>query len=653
MANLNQGAAREPIDAQEFAALQQVGAIALNAGRNRPFYFDGRFLTAADLTRDQLYVLSRQADLAKARGVGIVQGLMVRRGGAATSLTLESGYGITPSGELVILATAQTVALSDLALIQRLDADFGLAPIPSEPARTASGLFVVALRPVEFSADPIVSYPTSITGTRQTHDGSIIEATAITLVPYPDGGSGDFQQRRSQVAKEIFVDDAIRGLPTNALPLAMVALDRGVVQWVDAFMVRRELGAEATSILTLGATSRALREAQVQQYQQHLADVMAERQASRGLRFAAAEHFRALPPVGQMPAASLDLVDNEITQLYFPPEVDVELSFVPSDEIAAIVEDSLLLPAIDLTLSAEARDSIAVLVMIPVTRQEIQQLKLTLPTLQRPLKAAAPGQLAKRLPIEVLKGLRLPQRLPVPVPRPIPTDTLPGDNPAPRPIPRPVPLPGTVPISVQIWQQQWQRAAQREETKGRLWYVRRRRLAYRSDVVGFSLPLAGDDQAAENALNGVLETLELGDRVDALRRGTTAAANARLVSFLSSPTVVASPLLLTGAIALLEQMQRPLTPAIILQVEMQYGAPKFGTGWQRLVQTNPALEANAALRNRLAVNPWMIPQLDTVARLIPDAELPSVTQQLVELSDVDLPTFINELSRKYLWTSNT
>jgi hypothetical protein len=464
MSNLSQGSAREKIDASEFARLKAIGAIILNEGRNRPFYFDGRFLTAADLTRDQLYVLSRQADLAKARGVGIVQGLIVSRGGAATSILIYSGYGITPSGELVILAKNQTVALSDLATVQRLDANFGLGEIPSEPARTASGLFVVALRPVEYTADPIASYPTSIAGTRQSQDGSIIEATAITLIPYPDGGGGNFQQRRSQIAKEIFVDDTMRGLPTNALPLAMVALDRGIVQWVDNFMVRRELGAEATSILSLGAASRALREAQVQQYQKHLAEIIKERQARGSLRFAATEHFRALPPVGQMPIASLELVGNEITQLYFPPEVDVELSFVPSDEIAAIVEDSLLLPPIDLTLRAEERDSIAILVLIAVTREEILQLSKTLPSIQRELKAAAPGQLAKRLPMEVFKGLRINYASSTP-------DT----------------TPDTTTNNLQTWQQQWQKA-----NEGLLWYVRRRRLAYRDDVMGYSLKLGSN-----------------------------------------------------------------------------------------------------------------------------------------------------------------
>lgn len=372
----------------------------------------------------------------------------------------------------------------------------------------------------------------------------------------------------------------------------------------------------------------------MQQYQRHLVEVMAERQASRGLRFAATDHFRALPPVGQMPAATLDLVGTDITQLYFPPEVDVELSFVPSDEIAAIVEDCLLLPAIDLTLSTDARDSIAILVLIPVTRQEIQQLTLTLPSLQRELKAAAPGQLAKRLPIEVLRGLSLPKRLPQPIVLPVPG------------IVRPIPIAASLPMSLQTWQQQWQKAPD-----GRLWYVRRRRLAYRSDVVGFSLPIVGDDQAAENQLRTVLETHQLTDRFNAMRQDIGAAANARLVSFLGSPSIVSSPLILTAAITLLERMPRPLTQSNILQIEMQYGSPKFGLGWQRLVQVNPALETNPELRRSITQNLW-IPQLDTIARLIPDAELGTVAQKILEVGTgtegTALNQFINELSQKYL-----
>ena len=46
-------------DAQDDARLQaqlSAGAMIVDSGRRRPFYFDGRFLTADDLTADQNYI---------------------------------------------------------------------------------------------------------------------------------------------------------------------------------------------------------------------------------------------------------------------------------------------------------------------------------------------------------------------------------------------------------------------------------------------------------------------------------------------------------------------------------------------------------------------------------------------------------------------
>jgi hypothetical protein len=175
-----------------------------------------------------------------------------------------------------------------------------------------------------------------------------------------------------------------------------------------------------------------------------------------------------LPPVGPFPAAAIqnippsDSIDpnapNQFTQIFFPPEIEVDLSIIPEDELAAVVEDSLLLPPIDLTLTAEARDSIAVLVLIPLPRQRIQELNKTLrlpdqpqlPPLQRQLLPAAAGQLAKRLPIEVLQGIRRPR-------------------------------PMTLALNPQST---IDKAWQAELNKGlQLWYVRRRNFAYRSDFV--------------------------------------------------------------------------------------------------------------------------------------------------------------------------
>ena len=78
----------------------------------------------------------------------------------------------------------------------------------------------LALRAVEFTANPIAAYPRTITGKRTVEDGDIIEATAITLVPFPDtSGAANAVEARRAVARQIF-GNAPEGVPQNILPIA-------------------------------------------------------------------------------------------------------------------------------------------------------------------------------------------------------------------------------------------------------------------------------------------------------------------------------------------------------------------------------------------------------------------------------------------------
>jgi hypothetical protein len=477
MVNSKTNTQREEIDSKEQQDLQKVGALIGDNRRSRPNYFDGRFLTAADLTADQTYFLSRQADLARSSGFGVIEGLQVSlatgtkesASDSASTVSITAGYGLTPGGELVSIPADLDVSLADLAGAQKLNAAFGLATIPSEPLRSATGLFVLGLRPVEYTDSPIASYPTSPGGDRKVQDGFIREATAVTLIPFIDVGNGGIEQGRSQVAHDIFVKGTNQIALPGVLPVAMVHLSRGVVDWVDVWLVRREIGSDARQILALGGVSRALREAHAQQYAEHLKLILEQRRTNnRGLNFSAAEHFSVLPPVGQLPKeaiqsnTSTDSNDPNalarFTQVFFPPEIEVDLSIIPDDELAAVVEDSLLLPPIDLTLTAEARDSIAILILIPVPRQRTQnlfnQLRLPdqpqVPPLQRQILPAAAGQLAKRLPLEVLQGIRRPRFAALALNPQIPVDSLWRNELAAQPL---------------------------------LWFVRRRNFAYRSDFV--------------------------------------------------------------------------------------------------------------------------------------------------------------------------
>jgi len=100
MLTIRPGTLRERVDALEVQNLLDRRVLVVEEHRRRPRYFDGRFLAARDLTRDQSYFLARQSATARAVGSGVVEGLEVGRGGP-TTLTIAAGFGFTPSGELV------------------------------------------------------------------------------------------------------------------------------------------------------------------------------------------------------------------------------------------------------------------------------------------------------------------------------------------------------------------------------------------------------------------------------------------------------------------------------------------------------------------------------------------------------------------------
>lgn len=575
MWEMTNGAAREKltaraqVDQETLEQLRTTGTLVVDERRRRPLYFDGRFLTARDLTREQQYFLARQADLGRAGGTGVVHGLMVTSTGG-TTLTIGAGHGVTVGGETVILPADLTVALSNIAEVQRLDASFGLSRRPLPLARNRSGLYVLALRAVEFSANPIASYPTSITDPRTVEDGEIVEAAVATLIPYPDDGARtDIGMRRARAAREIFVEGAARGLPVDALPLAMVLLDQGVVRWLDVFLVRREVGSTHGDVLGLGYAPRAVREAYLVQYDHHLDDVMRDRaKANRGARFAASEHFVALPPGGRLPAAAIN--PREFTQSFFPPEVDVDLSIVPEDEVAALLEDCMLLPPIDLTASGDALESTAVTVLLPVPRQHLRLVRNVLAqaerqNLTRDLRTAAPGLVAQRRPLEALAGLRLARLAP-------PTASV-QDN-----------------LVDAAWAEALSGAAQ--AGGGLLWYARRRNLQYRSDLVGTSLRVVPDEFPDELRLEQRLAEAGILAQYKQLQSSASSAAFAELTAFLGSRKITGSHLLLAvvlrEVIATLEPVPPPvpagartslLRLAKVAALSERYADSSFGDGF--------------------------------------------------------------------------
>jgi hypothetical protein len=534
----NNGSNREPIDSNLARQLRESGSLIEDTRLERPRWFDGRFLAARDLIREQQYFLTREAHLGRAAGGGVASGLRIEQGRDAHTLRISAGHGVTPSGELVLIESSVELSLADIPRTEQMSGKFGLGRIPTPPLRSRTGLFALALRPVEFTANPIGAYPTSINGPRSVEDGDIIEATAVVLVPWIDNSQGTLDQRRGQVARDIFVVGTDRGLSTDVLPLAMIALDNNSLVWIDAPMLRRELGADRADLPGLGLAPRALRFAHLMQHQQHMAEIMSE----NGNRpFPAAAMFPALPPAGPLPPGVID--PNDFTQRYFPAEIDVDFAVIPEDELPALVEEALALPGFDLSADEATLDASAAVILAPIPRNQWRLVQARLRTLTRGLRPAAPNRIAARKPLEILQRMRLP---------------------------------GSTVQPAEASDAEWQRLARLDS----LWYVRRRNLAYREDVTGSALRLAGRE-LLEDVL--VFRATELGlkSKLDGVLERATPAARGEIAEMLSTTRISSSPAILAASIGELSRAET-LNQQAALKISSDLTAPSFGEGLARL-----------------------------------------------------------------------
>lgn len=406
--SLLEGGTRELIDIEELSEARRAGWLAEDNERRRPRYFDGRFLAARDLSLDQRYFGIRQQDLGRVAGTGVVAGLDLHPGATSSELIIDPGHGLTPSGDAVVLLEQVAVDVADVAAIQDFDVLFGLEVRPNAPARNRTGLFVLALRNVEYTANPVATFPKDLQSQRRIEDGDVIEATAVTLIPFEGVAPSDINQAgRARLAREIFLRNLAPRLPSEALPIGAVALERGAITWIDPYLVRRDSSVD--DALGFGSAHRAVRQAFLRQYRDYLAELPAIRVAAGQTGpFAASDHFQVLPPFGPLPVDSLQVVDEQIVQGFFPPEVNVELTIVPDDEVSGLQDEALALPAIDLRAPAAVLEETSVLLLVPISRVDfalfVPRLEGRLSRFPVPRMAR---QVARRSVTDTLSSLRV------------------------------------------------------------------------------------------------------------------------------------------------------------------------------------------------------------------------------------------------------
>lgn len=608
------GPAREEVDPEELESAP-AGSIAPDVRRRRPSYFDGRFLTARDLTREQQYALIRQADLGQISGGGVIDGFDVSIAPGARALLVGAGLGITPAGETVVLRQGVSVNLATLPLAERLGNDLGLDFEGDSRVGSRSGLFALALRPVEYVDFPSVAFPTSVNGKAGVEPAQVSEATAIALVPLDDARApGAKPPSRSALASEIFLRSGLGTLAGEALPVAVVALDRGAVVWSDAALVRRRAGAD--DAVGFGLMEVSTREAHLDQFARQLGELLDAR-AERGLdrRVVASDHFGALPAFGWLPREIVEVRDTEIVQWFFPPEFKLELSIIPADEIPRLREEGLRLAPFDLSASTEALEASPVSLLIPVRRAEFAERLAEL----RGRAPLAPSQVAppsaQVRPIDALAALRRHRFRP----------------------------PEAVGVAVDL--APWERAL---SAASRLYFIRRRQ----SSPVSFIVPRFAPVQlGAPNPIDDLGATVrdrllgagELGTgigRVELLLRRVSPASRPAVVAALRAllelpvfdpAASIAGRMLIQGAVAEVAERARArfedvereragksrvrvraLRSEDVARVRARYSASELGQGWAALIGAQAALNQ---LELRLAIaRTSRVPELDAVAR---------------------------------------
>lgn len=635
---------RLAVDQLAVAKAVKEGVLDIDEQRARARYSDGQVLGADGFRRDQAVFGQRQLDLGHIVERGVVEGLGVTQAFVLdgeglptevldpTRFVIAAGHGVTRSGQTIVVRESVEVDFTQLPIAQQLDAVFGLDRRPRAPFRTLSGVFAVTLRAIEYTANPVAPYPSQITGTRRLEDGDVIEASVVTLVPLESESNLDgVDAGPAALARRVFVD-GLDVLPLDhGLAIAVVALERGEIAWLDVEIARREATADPGH--GFGSGHRAELDAHMRHFERRMAAILARRiDDGLGARFAASDYFEVLPPAGELPTEAVSIHGDRIVQWFLPANVEADLVLVPADEIPQLIEESMLLGPYDLAQGAKVAEASLMMIAIAVEREAFAATAQAMGGVLSQRIGPRLGSYARRRPVEALL-----QRFQRPA-------SLAGGPPAPALTPWDAALSGA---SSLFFFRQRRRARTsfalprygpipiEQRPSGSLSDLIRERIDAAGELARFDSLLASSGAEALERLealfslalfgadplfvNGVMAELSSRTRRRLLEPGTVTAGGAS-ISIAGVPAGAPAPLRV-----------RPLSLEEVETIASRYESPaELGDGMAALVVLEPEL---ASFDNRLVIaQSFRLPELDGRIRELPAEQHAELASELLALA---------------------
>lgn len=351
-------------------------------------FFNGRLLTASDLSRDQAARRQADAQVGAASGCGIAWGLEVNAAAPVADadslgvVTVEAGLAVALSGQALKLTQRISLSLiqppADTSDTGGLTGTFG----PCAGATTSTyvagdGLLLLTLSPIDVPEGFAPVLALESVNTRCARD-VIAEGVQLKLLPIPGGTltgttATALAQLRSRIAHECLGSAALRQahrLPASTtpraasigahghglldrmlaerslsscdVPLALVCLVGRELKFIDGASVRRRIAAQTASVQGtpwLGERLQGTAEARFLQFQEQLADTPAIASA------AATVHLSWLPPAGLLPPGT-------DWQRFFADRAPARATPLAATDAAGVLQRALTEDAIDLTASA-------------------------------------------------------------------------------------------------------------------------------------------------------------------------------------------------------------------------------------------------------------------------------------------------------------